>query len=31
MRCTYLGILCGINWCGDMVIFGMALVIGSNP
>jgi hypothetical protein len=31
MRCHYLGLFSGVNQFGDMIIFGVAAIVGSNP
>lgn len=31
MRCHYLGLFSGINYNGDIIIFGIAVIVGSNP
>jgi hypothetical protein len=30
-RCHYLGLFTGINHCGNMVVFGAAVIVGSTP
>lgn len=31
MRCHYLGLFTGVNFNGDILIFGIAIIVGSNP
>jgi hypothetical protein len=31
MRTQYIGVFSGVNYNGDMIIFGIALIVGSSP